>query len=367
MARNGRLQVLRGGLTAAPEWREVPRPDPDAFGLPAGTSEVRFSTAHPPAVLPSADPSKTLVFVADQSGPFWSGELSWNDPSPKPQVTWSLIEPPDLSAAKPGSAPYIVLAADAERQLLVADGRTVWRRRLSAIGQPLTSWINLGTLPGPVRRLVPVRQLGGTAPIGMVVQLDDTAGSLLLVPALGALNNPVRLGAASTQVEIDAIQTSEDQQVAAAGPEGRTVQFWSRGSSSELRSLLVQVSPGDADTSVPVLGTLIDGSRIALADGLGGVPGPHVVFLQSVGGVTTLRAWRVGSTWIADVGRHPRAAGPLAGPVHVADDTGDGAVGDDSSKSDHAAAQAERIVIADDNQRLRVIDPNVVSDPVSLT
>ena len=97
-----------------------------------------------------------------------------------------------------------------------------------------------------------------------------------------------------------------------------------------------------------MLGTLIDGGRTVLADGLGGVPGPHVVFLQLVGDVATLRAWRVGSTWIADLGRHPGVAGSRAGPAHVASDT------------------VERIVIADDNQRLRVIDPDILNDPVTM-
>ena len=180
----------------------------------------------------------------------------------------------------------------------------------------------------------------------MAIQLDD--GSLLLVPELSALSRPVPLGAASEKIEIDAIQVSDDQLVAAAGPDERTLRFWSRGSSAELHSASVQVSPGGADASMPVLGAVIDGSRTALADGLGGVPGPHVVFLQSVGDVTTLRAWRIGSTRIADLGRHPGAAGRIAGPVHVAGEDG------------------ERIVIADDNQRLRVIDPNAISEPVTL-
>ena len=348
VARNGRLQVLRDGLTGSPDWREVPGPDPDEFGLPAGTSGVRFSTAHPPTVLSTFDPSKTLVFVEDRNGPFWLGELSWSDPDPKPRVTWAIIEPPNPGATGHGSTAYAVLAANGERQLLVADGKTIWGRRLAATGQPLTSWIDLGTLNDPILAFVPVRRLDGGAPTGMVIQLDDGDGSLLLVPELSALSSSVPLGAASTQIEIDAIQTGGNQLVTAAGPDGRTVQFWSRGSSPELRSAFVRVSPGGADASVPVLGTLIDGGRTALADGLGGVPGPHVVFLQSVGDVATLRAWRVGSTWIADLGRHPGAAGSLAGPVHVASDT------------------EERIVIADDNQRLRVIDPDILSDPVTM-
>jgi hypothetical protein len=346
IARNGRLQLLHRGLTAAAEWREVPGPDPDEFGLPAGTSQVRFSTAHPPATLSTSDPGKTLFFVGDQDGSFWRGELSWSGQPPGPQVTWQFIEPPQLGS-KPGSAAYVVLATAGESHLLVADGRTVWGRRLSATGQPLASWMNLEMLSDPIRRLVPVRPLDGGPPNGMVIQIDD--GSLLLVPELGALSSPVALGAAHPQMEIDAVQTEDEQQVAAAGPDGRTVRFWSRGSSAEQRLASVQVSPGGAGASMPVLGTLIDGSRTGLAHGLGGVPGPHVVFLQSVGDVTTLRAWRVDSTRIADLGRHPGAAGPIAGPVHLAGEDG------------------ERIVIADDHQRLRLIDPNVISDPVELT
>jgi hypothetical protein len=349
VARNGRVQVLRGGLTAAPEWREVPGPDPNAFGLPAGTRGVRFSTDHPPAVLPTSDPSKTLVLVADKSGPFWSGELSWSGSDPKPRVSWSIIEPPTLVATEPGAAAYIALAASGERQLLVADGRTIWGRRLSILGQPLAPWIGLGALSHSIHALVPVRRLDGDPPTGLVIQLRDATEPLLLVPELSALGSPVRLGAASRRIEIDAVQTGEDQLVAAAGPDGRTVQFWSRGSSAKLRSASVQVSPGGADARVPVLGPLIGGSRTVLAEGLGGLPGPHVVFLQSVGDVTTLRAWSVSSSWIADLGHHPGAAGPIAGPVHVAGDTD------------------ERIVIADGRQRLRVIDPKVNSAPVTLT
>ncbi|MFY2826017.1 putative baseplate assembly protein [Ruegeria sp. MALMAid1280] len=334
---NGALQLLIDPFDNTPEWRELLNPDLEQFGL--GKAEPSFGgfTSHPPAVMPlSGGTGLNCVVQQDNDiGWFWLAQIDPSAADAIDKVTWTVLDaPPDgpFTAFALADEPALV----GKTQLLAVQGGKIWRRILQPGGQPYDDWEDTGFDAGaPIDDILPVRRSGDAAE-HVVLRLEG--GDLVHLSVADWQSQMI--DQADEEIKIDAVHQNGVDLVSFANSGRTELRVWQSDGTATLRLDLTPQSPSGQSNTLPVSSGLSTGTGLAIVEELNGVDGSHLLFLQTLGGKTRLSAWRLPSERVLDLGKHPGLGSPVAGPLAIRDS-------DDNS----------RIVIADDNQRLRLINP----------